>query len=685
MNRKLYRKLAWMGIKKNKQLYYPYLIAGATMVMVFYILAFLGASDTVHLLPGGAAVTQMLTYGSWAIGLFSLPFLFYTNSSLIKKRKKELGLYNILGMNKRNILSVMMWETLITYGIAAIAGIYAGIILSKAAELGIVNIMGREPDYSIHVEWKAIVSAVLLYAVIYILLYLNTIRQVHSNNPIELLRSASAGERPPKGSWLLAAAGVVMIIAGYVMAVRVGDPQEAMTKSVRLAILIAAGTYLLFIAGSVFLCRLLQKNKSYYYQTSHFVTISSLSYRMKRNGASLASICILATLILVALVTSVGFYSSSDKIVLNNYPFDLSVSVLTPDEPDSSGEVSGKYKNALEYTLQGMNANISDSNESYSAILCAPLENGTLDLSVGLESNAPEKELYEYREKFAVVRVMSLEDYNRICDGEEELGSGEVLIASENISGQANRVRSWDGNEYTVKRTTERIPKLAEVKLYKGYISNLTEKIYLVVPDMELFWRSFQSSVWSSGDQITFLWEYDADLSENTERQLRIGEAVDSCIKEISGTEENYTCSIRAERAEQMNGLSGGLMFLAFVVSAVFIFVATLIMYYKQISEGYEDQRQFAIMKKIGMTGKEIRRSINFQMLTVFGFPLITAGIHLIFGLPVIYQIMEYGMMNDKALMVKVALISFLIFAVGYSLVYMLTTRTYFKIVNRSA
>ena len=321
MNTALYRKFAWTGIQKNKQLYVPYMISGITMAAVFYILSFLAASDVVHSLKGSAPITMLLSYASWAIGLFSIPFLFYTNSTLIRHRRKELGLYNILGMNKKNLFSVLVWETILSFGFVAIGGVVCGIALSKAAELGLVNIMGQDINYRIYVDWRAALLTIGLYAAIYLVLLINNLRQIRKNNPVELLHSEAAGERPPKARWLLALLGIAALGAGYLLANTIfssmykmafADMPDIMSFGIRRSFVsagaILVGTFLVFICASVAICRLLQRNRRYYYKTSHFVTVSSMAFRMKRNGASLASICVLITAVITMFTFTVAFY-----------------------------------------------------------------------------------------------------------------------------------------------------------------------------------------------------------------------------------------------------------------------------------------------------------------------------------------------------------------------------------------
>lgn len=689
MSKGLYPKLAWTGIRKNGQLYFPYLISGAAMIMMFYIVTFLADSGLVHSLRGGMAMTSLLFCGECLVGLFSAPFLFYTSSSLLKKRKKELGLYNILGMNKGNILKILFWETLITYGIALGLGLLLGIALSKAAELGLVNIMEEETDYRIYIEWKAVFITVLLYGAVYFLIFLNMIRQVRQNNPVELLRSATAGERPPKSRWVMAAAGAILTGTAYGLALKVENPATGLQQCVAILALVVAGTYLLFVAGSVFLCRTLQRNKRYYYKPAHFVTVSSLTYRMKRNGASLASICILATVILVILAGTMGFYSGVDNIIERRYAYDMSISVKAPQGTGSGREGYGAaYRTKMEEVLEGVDARVSETAEVYSAGLSAPVSEGKLDLGVDIYENAPEEGNIAawnvYLENFLTVRVLSLKDYNRLCGTWEELGEGETLIAGEKQSFAVTTVRGWDGREYSVKKTIKQIPRLSGFRLFGSYQDTMLDTLLLVVPDMERFFEGFDAQDWISKNEVVFFWEYDIDLEEDKDRQLAISEAVRNTDWGNLETEEGFFYA-KQEKWADLKGLAGGGLFLAILMSAVFVFAATLIMYYKQISEGYEDQRQFSIMRKIGMTKKEIRRSINSQMLTVFCFPLFLAGLHLVFAVPAVHQLLKATVLDDRPLLIKVTAGCFLLFALVYAFVYMLTTRTYSRIVNMPA
>lgn len=299
MKKGFYSRLAWTGMRKNKKLYTPYILTCIGMVMMFYIVSFLAGSDVLKSMAGGDVMQSILGLGCGVIGVFALIFLFYTNSFLIRRRKKEFGLYNILGMGKWNLARVLFWESLIIAAISLVAGLFAGIALSKFAELGMVNVLEGTASFSMSIAPAAILQTIGLFAVIFFLILLNTLRQIHLTNPIKLLHSESTGEKPPKANWFIALAGAVILAGAYYLAVSIEEPMEALMSFFVAVIMVIVATYMLFMAGSVAVCRILQKKKKYYYKTNHFVSVSSMLYRMKRNGAGLASICILCTMVLV--------------------------------------------------------------------------------------------------------------------------------------------------------------------------------------------------------------------------------------------------------------------------------------------------------------------------------------------------------------------------------------------------
>lgn len=696
--RSIYFRLAWTGIRKNRQLYYPYFVAGMAMVMVFYIFRFLGASEVVGSLPGKEVLPVLFDVGGWGIGAFSVPFLFYTSAGLIKSRKKELGLYNILGMNKGNLFHILFWETVISYVIVLVGGLFLGVAFSKVAELGLVNIMDKQVNYRIYIDGKSALTAAALFAIIYFLILMNSLYQINKNNPIELLHGGSMGERPPKSRKVPTMIGLLFLAAAYVIVIRMKNPIKTGEVAAAGALLIV-GTFLLFICASIFLCRILQNNKKYYYKTAHFVTVSTMSFRMKRNGASLAAICILVTLILAILSFAVAFYSGSIGTVNNHYPYDAGVSVEIPAANVSEEMTSGSYTKRLRADLENatesyQNKKGTEISEDYSANLMAVMENGCLDLRLDMRDTWYAPGYFtgweQGSQKIVYVHVLSVDDYNRLCGTSYTLAQNEVLLASEDVRYDFDHMILYDGKKAIIKDQTRQVPVMTGVRL-DGIALDVynCDEIYLAVQDLYSFMGGEEGAArYKEANYMAYHWEYGVNIDGTDQEKQDIYEKMNAAVEKLPGQSDDSSdtvCYLKAERGERFYGLAGGLLFLAIIMNILFVFVTALIMYYKQISEGYEDQARFTIMQKIGMTKTEIKKSIRSQMLTVFLLPLLVAGVHFIFTSNIIYILLNYSVIDNRPLLNRVMLICYLIFAVIYSTVYGLTSRTYYKIVNRTS
>ena len=332
-----YPHLAWDGIRKNKRLYLPYILTCTGMVMMFYIIAFLAGDTMLKTVRGGSFVTEMLGLGTYVIMIFAVIFLFYTNSFLMKRRKKEFGLYNVLGMGKGNLARILFWESVQIAFISISTGLVFGMAFAKLGEIAVMHAINRENNYNIKVNAEALLMTLKVFGAIYVLLFFNMVRQIKMSNTVELLKSDNKGEKTPKANWFIALCGVVILGGAYYIAVTIGDPITALSMFFVAVIMVIIGTYLLFIAGSVTLCRILQKNKHYYYKTNHFVSVSSMLYRMKRNGAGLASICILCTMVLVMLSSTVCLYTGEEGVIRNRYPKDIDITVTFDDYESMDG------------------------------------------------------------------------------------------------------------------------------------------------------------------------------------------------------------------------------------------------------------------------------------------------------------------------------------------------------------
>lgn len=696
--RSIYFRLAWTGIRKNRQLYYPYFVAGMAMVMVFYIFRFLGASEVVGSLPGREVLPVLFDVGGWGIGVFSVPFLFYTSAGLIKSRKKELGLYNILGMNKGNLFHILFWETVISYVIVLAGGLFLGVAFSKVAELGLVNIMDKQVNYRIYIDGKSALTAAVLFVVIYFLILINSLYQIKKNNPIELLRGGSMGEQPPQSRKIPVIISFLFLAAAYGIAIKMRNPIGA-GEVAAAGVLLIAGTFLLFICASIFLCRILQNNKKYYYKTSHFVTVSTMSFRMKRNGASLAAICILVTLILAILSFAVAFYSGSIGTVNDHYPYDAGVSVEIPAENVPEEMTAGSYTKELRADLENAaerykNKKGTEISEDYSANFMAVMENGCLDLRLDMRDTWYTPGYFtgweQGSQKIVYIHVLSLDDYNRLCGTSYTLAQNETLLASKDVKYDSDHMWLYDGKEVKIKEQTRKIPIMAGVRL-DGIALDVydCDEIYLAVPDLYSFMGEKEGAArYEEANYMAYHWEYGVNIDGTDQEKQDIYEKINTAVEKLPGQSDDSSdtvCYLKAERGERFYGLAGGLLFLAIIMNVLFIFVTALIMYYKQISEGYEDQARFTIMQKIGMTKTEIKKSIRSQMLTVFSLPLLVAGVHFVFTSNIIYILLNYSVIDNRPLLNRVMLVCYLVFAVIYSAVYGLTSRTYYKIVNRTS
>ena len=674
MKRGFYPRLAWSGMRKNSKLYLPYTLACIGMTAMFYILMHLADSPALKLIPSSASVTVTLSLGSFVMGVFSLLFLFYTNSFLVRRRFKEFGLYNVLGMNKGNISRVLAWEALINALISLAGGLFLGIALSKLAELGLVNIMGGDTDLDLRISVKALEFTVMFFCGIFLLIYLNSLIKIRRSSASELVKSENFGEKPPRANWLFGLAGIVILAAAYYIAVSIKTPLTALSLFFIAVIMVIVATYLIFIAGSVWICRLLQKNKRYYYKKNHFVSVSSMVYRMKRNGAGLASICILATMVLVMISSTTCLYFGAEDALRDRYPRDISISASYSGLDSMTDENISAVRGEISAAVGGAETeNILDYR---CASLVGSLENGILDLSeASIYSTA--MTTYDY---VAEVYIVPLADYNAIAGTNESLGSDEAMIYAYRMDYTDKTFAVDELVSFRVKKVLDSFP-IAD----GSAMASIAPTVFVIVPDFADTVAKLGGAVSSSGDEPASLsWNYafDTPVSDEEETAMceRIGERLSEC-SQTGGYLYYSRESLAANRAD-FYGMFGGLFFLGIMLSIAFICAAVLIIYYKQISEGYEDRRRFEIMQNVGMTKKEIRSSINSQLLTVFFLPLIFAGLHLGFAFPFIHKLLMLFNLSNLPLLIGTTAISFGVFALLYAVVFRVTSNAYYNIVS---
>lgn len=676
-----YGKLAWSGIKKNRQLYIPYIITCIVMISMSYIVSFLSKSETIMNMRGGDSVCMTLGLGINVILIFSVIFLFYTNSFLMRKRKKEFGLYNILGMNKKNICQILFWEMMIYCVISYILGIIFGITLSKLAELILINVVSGGTSLEFTISWGVICSTAVKYAVIFSIILLCNLVRIRFVNPIELLRSENVGEKPPKSNWFVGILGLVILVAAYCIAVSVENPIDAMTWFFVAVIMVIAATYLLFIAGSVVMCRALQKNKKYYYKPNHFVSVSSMVYRMKRNGAGLASICILSTMVLVIMSTTSSMYYGAEDTVNRLYTRDMAVTVGFGSYKDYREEDIVRIKAGVAECLAKYNLAPDDIKEQKYTYIA-----GRISDNVYYGYNGGEMGNNTDFSDLSQICVLSLDDYNAVNGISETLNNDEIMMYISNSSKQYqyDTFEINGGGTYKVKKSVEKLEE------NRNSINTIFKTYYIITPDPLNFEDKLNTMANEdtaiNGDNMSWYYGFNIDSDEKTKNTVygELREVVKECSEAMGDdiSYHSYQVDFKDVEKNDFYGMNGGLLFLGIMLSIVFLFAAVLIIYYKQISEGYEDRHRFVIMKKVGMNNREIRKCINSQLLTVFFLPIVMAALHLVFAFPMLKNILMIMFMADNIILIVATFGTLAVFAVGYTVVYYATSRLYYKIVN---
>ena len=661
-----YPKLAWSGMRKNSKLYVPYTLAGAGMAALFYIISYLSSSESLLMVGGGGNIAIILGMGKFVIAVFSLLFLFYTNSFLVRRRYKEFGLYNVLGMNKMNISRILLWETLINALISIGGGVLLGIVFSKLAELGLLNMIGSDVDFTLGVSAVAIIFTVGLFGAIYLLIYLNAVIRINLSSATELVKSETAGEKPPKANWLLGIAGVVILGAAYYIAVSIKSPLTAITLFFFAVIMVIIATYLVFIAGSVLMCRILQKNKGYYYKKNHFVSVSSMSYRMKRNGAGLASICILATMVLVIISSTTCLYFGTEDSLRARYPRNVNVSVWYNEQENMSDESVSAYRDKI--NAAAADVGIDNVLDYRSIATSGVLVDGGLRTG---EASITNDFIFTYS-SIAEAYIIPLSDYNAMSETKETLSDDEALVFAYRTDYTSDIFAVDDGTQFKVKKVLDSMP------CYSGdAMASIATGIYVVVSD-----KSFAEGDFTSQNGSSYSWKYGFDTALSDDEEMTLAQRIYGVIDRIDENSISSSVESIAQNRAEFYELYGGLFFLGIILSIAFICAAVLIIYYKQISEGYEDARRFEIMQNVGMTKKEIRSSINSQLLTVFFMPLVFAGLHLGFAFPFIHKMLMLFNLNNLPLLIGTTVISFCAFALLYAVVYKITSNSYYNIVS---
>ncbi|MEA5151054.1 MAG: FtsX-like permease family protein [Oscillospiraceae bacterium] len=677
MSKSFYPRLAAQNCIKNGKFYFPYLLTIICTAAGFYINLAISVTKADSELSRYSYLSAYMAAGTIILGVFSLIFLIYTNSFLMKRRSKELGLYNVLGMGKRNIGVVLSYETLYTWLIGTGLGILLGMLLQKFMTLLAQKLMRVNVVYQYYISAKAIGITALFFGGVLLLTLLVNLRRVHVQKPVELLRGGSVGEREPRTRWIIALVGVLTLFGGYYIAVTTSDAFSAVAMYFVAVLLVIIGTYCLFTAVSIAVLKALRKNKRFYYKTGNFIGVSGMLHRMKRNAVGLANICILSTMVLVMISGTLSLYLGTEDSLNSRYPAQLVTTVYYKPGQDFDCAAAEETL-AAAVTRQGLGVT---ELTSYNLKTLQMYRSGSSF------SNSESALGTGYSECTLV--VMSAGDYNKLYGGSVELKKDQAMLAgakadSDTISLNFSKNGKGEvkGREYSLIQGDENFA-LGDFMVY----ARTTR--YLILPDIESVVELTALASESGNDSGAVSWSCLIDTDGSPEQQIACYKKLCDVdyvgIGSLNGFEwERYNAESREANSEDFYSTNGGFFFLGIFLGFIFIMAMVLIMYYKQISEGYEDRARFTIMRQVGLPKSEIRRSINVQVLVVFFAPLVVAGIHVFFDFNLVRILLTlFGMVNAK-LAALCTLATFGVFALLYAAVYALTAKTYYGIVSNA-
>lgn len=660
MNKLFYPKLAATNIKKNGKIYLPYILTCIFTVAMFYIICSLYKNKGLEGMRGANTLITTLGFGVWVTAIFAVIFLFYTNSFLMKRRKKEFGLYNILGMEKKHISKVVFWETVYIALFSLAFGLICGMVLDKLMYLLVSYMLDIEVTLNFYVSGYALTATLLLFCAIFLLIFLNSMRQIHLAKPVELLKGGNVGEKEPKTKWILAILGFGCLIAAYTISITVENPVAAMSYFFIAVILVIIGTYMVFTAGSIAILKLLRKNKAYYYKPRHFISVSGLLYRMKQNAVGLSNICILSTMVLVMISSTVSLWIGMDDILNSIYPKDINITLreVTPQNCEKVKRIVAE--NLLEKNLEVQNL------QNFSYLSFSAYRDGSnfkvaedSDVMTSVSSN-----------NFIILNFLTAEDYNRLTGQSAVLDTDEVIVLSPDREYTSDTLTVFDKTfQVTSALDGEEIGSQSAFDTYDVVVQNA--QVLATLSDLQ---------TQNYGELATDIYyEYRFDLDTDAQTEIAVHRAI---ADDLTDTDMGVYIQSRENSKSDFLGSYGGLFFIGLFLSVLFTMATILIIYYKQISEGYDDQERFQIMQKVGLSKKETRKTIHSQILTVFFLPLVTAGVHIAFAFPVIARLLRLFNLSNTMLYAVCTLASFLLFALLYAVIYSLTAKAYYKIVS---
>lgn len=671
MSKLFYPKLAVTTIKKNGKFYFPYILTCIGTIAMFYIMCFIKSNEGINKMPGAESLGQMMGLGTVVIAIFAAIFLFYTNSFLIKRRKKELGLYNILGMEKRHIAKILFYETFLTGVFSIITGLLFGILFSKLILLIFSKLLNFKVPFGFSISVYGIKFSIVLFAIIFFLILLSNLFQIKLAKPIELLKGGNVGEKEPKTKWIMAVIGVICIGIAYYIAITTESPLDAIMLFFVAVILVIIGTYLLFSSGSIAVLKLLRKNKNYYYKTKHFTSVSGMIYRMKQNAAGLSNICILSTMVLIMVTGTVSLYLGAEDALTNRYPYDITVLKTFQEKNSKRNEI---LKSVLD-AVSAQNRKIIKLKDYESLSFTMYYDKGHFIDNRNNYYGSSGNEVFSF---------ITADEYLHLTGKTPNITGNNVLVYSNKR--QIDDTFTLFDKTFTVKEYLQNFPTPSS---YTGFLMNVH---FIVLSSDTLLTEIMNAQLDAYGDNANWPeYEISLDIDGTDDEKITCAQAVDNATRDkveyaqddgsIGYRYINYMQS-KQMTAKRFYTLYGGFLFLGLFLGTLFMMATALIIYYKQISEGYDDKERFEIMQKVGMSHDEIKATVRSQVLKVFFLPIIAAAVHVAASFKMITKLLAVMNLTNVPLFFWCTVVTLLVFATIYGLVYALTAKIYYKIVE---
>lgn len=661
LGKSFYRKLAVTNLKKNRNAYIPYVLGGMGMVFTYVLFLLISESNGITNVVGDSQLQVMFQMGAVVISIFSVVFIFYANGFLMKRRKKEIALYGILGLERKHVCLVMLYESVISGLISIIGGIVLGLVFGKMFFMFLMKMTRIAEGSKLIINSSVFIKTFLFFMAVYLVTLLWNQLQVRLSKPIELLKGEEIGQKEKRSTPILAIIGLGLLAAGYYMAIKVENPLAALNKFFIAVLLVIAGTYYTFRAGSIVILKLLKKNKRYYYQTNNFITISGMIHRMKQNATGLANICILSTMVLVTVSTTIALFVGQEKIIAERNPADYALSM-------EEGTVDPiQLKDAIYEVAQKHNVIIKDYTDICIKGVIVSYDDGTLR---GVDT----AEILGSDFNYYTAILIPLEEYNNSTGKNVILEENEVLMSFATSKSVSENVKVLD-ESYTVKGACDDI----DIKISNDV--SAYDTIYMVLNDeqhiLDIVKEVNKGFTTSPNDEMEYNVYFDAE-GETDNRIACANEIKDVTYKIAKG---RYFTNIDLDKEDGYK-VYGGLVFLGFFLGVIFLLAMVMIIYFKQISEGFEDRKRYEILNKVGLDKKDVKKTINKQIIQVFFLPLLGAIIHVAFAFNMITKLLLMFSLTDTTLIFFCTLVTIVIFAVIYVFVFKMTAKAYYRIVN---